>query len=70
MGGTLLESAKVIAHPPESFSFGPCFVGFFAALSLGLIIVPRALRFLEKGNLKPFAWYCLLAGILVTLILR
>ena len=27
------------------------------------------LRFLEKGNLKPFSWYCLFAGILVTLFL-
>ncbi len=70
LGGTALESIKVIASKPEVFSFGPCLIGFFASLSFGLLIVPRAMGFLEKGNLKPFAWYCLLAGVLVTLCLR
>lgn len=68
LGGTALETIKMAAAPPASFSFGPCLLGFFASLGMGSLIIPHALKFLEKGNLKPFAWYCLFAAIVITLV--
>jgi undecaprenyl-diphosphatase len=68
LGAAALEGMKMVAAPPASFSFGPCFLGFFASLGMGFLLIPRALKFLEKGNLKPFAWYCLFAAIVVTLL--
>ena len=66
MGGTGLE---LIKHYDKSFSLSHCLVGFSASLGVGLLVLPFAFRFLERGNLKPFAWYCLFAGIVITLVL-
>lgn len=67
LGGTAVELAKSASHP--SFSLGPCLMGFAASLGMGILVIPRAIRYLEKGKLKPFAWYCLLAGSVITLLL-
>lgn len=70
LGGTTLEILK-LTTTPHAFSvpFPSCVIGFLTSLATGLLIVRPAIRFLEKGNLKPFAWYCLIAGILVTIFL-
>ena len=67
-GGTFLEILKV-AHTPLSAapSLYLYMIGFTASFAVGLSIVSFALRFLEKGNLKPFAYYSFCIGILITL---
>lgn len=68
LGGASLELVKIASSANSlPISFGTCIIGFVASLGAGLLVVAPAIRFLEKGNLKPFAWYCLIAGILVTL---
>lgn len=71
IGGNCLEALKVfLAHEGAmEISFSACVAAFIASCSLGLIMVRFALSFLEKGNLKPFAWYCLALGIITTVFL-
>lgn len=68
IGGNCLELLKIyLSHEtPASISLPACTVGFFASLTFGLIIIRFALSYLEKGNLRPFAWYCLCFGAIVT----
>jgi undecaprenyl pyrophosphate phosphatase UppP len=34
---------------------------------LGLFLVKKAISWLEKGNLKPCAWYCLVLGTILAI---
>lgn len=66
LGGNCLEMLKLATktHEPLSISISSCILGFLAALGFGLLSIRYAVRFLEKGNLRPFAWYCLALGVL------
>lgn len=46
-----------------------CLVGFVTSLLVGMGVIRFAIRFLEKGNLQLFAWYCLGIGLLATVYL-
>ena len=72
IGGNCLELLKIyLSHEhPGSVSMPACAVGFFTSLIFGLIVVRFALAILEKGNLKPFAWYCLAFGIIAGVYLN
>lgn len=65
IGGNCLELLKIYLSQEalEPISLPACGVGFFASLGFGLLVVRFALSYLERGNLRPFAWYCLLFGI-------
>jgi undecaprenyl-diphosphatase len=69
IGGHLLELIRLqFSHPlSELPSFSSCLIGFLSSLGVGGVTIRFATRRLEKGDLKPFAWYCLFLGILVTL---
>ena len=68
IGGNCFELLKIyLSHETlASVSLHACAVGFIASLGAGLLIIRFALSYLEKGNLKPFAWYCLGIGAFVT----
>jgi len=67
IGANLLEFTQlVMTHTPLP-SFTSCFIGFCSSLGLGVIGVRYALPFLEKGILKPFAWYSLVASLLISI---
>lgn len=72
IGGNCLELLKMALSKstPVAFSTSSCIIGFLASATMGFFMVGYAVRFLEKGNLKPFAWYCLGLGILTTIYLR
>lgn len=68
MGGNSLELLKLTLHQEQiPISIFSCILAFIASLSVGFVVIRYAVRFLEKGNLKPFAWYCLILGTLTTL---
>lgn len=70
LGGNFIEFAKTATTSQISVSSLPSLgVAFLASFSIGLFTVKKAVGFLEKGNLKPFAWYCLALGFFVTLYL-
>jgi undecaprenyl-diphosphatase len=72
IGGNCLELLKIyLSHEtPANLSVSACMLGFVSSLGCGLLVVRFAISYLEKGNLKPFAWYCLSFGILVSLCLN
>lgn len=73
VGGNMLEIAKATLHSPltvdSSVPWGALAVCFLVAFTLGTLCVRKALPWLEKGNWKPCAWYCIILGFFVTLYL-
>jgi len=69
IGGNCLELLKIYLsqEQPPSVSVPTCTVGFAASFIFGFLIIRFALPYLERGNFKPFAWYCLSFGMIVTL---
>lgn len=72
IGGNCLELFKLyLSHDLAlSFSFTSCAAGLIASLLSGLLVVKGAILYLEKGNFKPFAWYCLVLGVGISLYLN
>lgn len=66
IGGNLLEAFKLTLTQAPLPSFTSSLIGFLSSLGLGVVAVRYALPLLERGILKPFAWYCLTLGILVS----
>lgn len=68
LGGNGAEMVKLLLSRESSpVSLGACLVAFLSSCGVGFLIIRIAVPFLEKGNLKPFAWYCLLIGLLTHL---
>ncbi len=69
IGGNLIELLKAtsFAHQETAVPFFGLFAAFGSAFLIGFFVVKKAIEYLEKGNLKPFAWYALSLGTLVTL---
>lgn len=61
IGGNCLELFQ-ITHI-KNFSTTACIVGFSTSCIIGLFVIRFAFSVLEKGNFKPFAWYCLILGL-------
>lgn len=72
IGGNCLELFKIYLSEENLPSISPsvCAVGFITSFVFGFLIIRFALSYLERGNFRPFAWYCLGFGILVTLFLN
>ncbi len=69
LGGNILELLKAgkVAGTWESIPWASLFIAFATSLLIGLLLVRKALLWLEKGNIKPCAWYCLAIGAFATL---
>jgi len=67
-GGIFLELVKT-KPSVETVSWGHCWIGFATAAIIGLAAVRFAIPLLQRGTLRPFAGYCLIAGILLSLYL-
>jgi len=66
LGGQFLESLKLLRGATESAGSVPtaCYAaGFLASFTAGLIGVRFVFRIYERGSVRPFAWYCLSAGL-------
>jgi len=70
MGGNFFEIAKLWkkGHIADLMNLH-CFIGFAVSLFVGLLVIRFAIKWLERGKLKGFAWYCLAAGMLVNIYL-
>lgn len=70
IGGNCLEILKLaVFHKMPPVPISACLVGGITAFAVGFFVVRFALSFLEKGNFRPFAWYCFGLGALVTIYL-
>jgi undecaprenyl-diphosphatase len=72
LGGNCLELLKIYAshQTPPTLPLTSCLIGLLTSFGSGLLVIRFALSFLEKGNLRPFAWYCLACGTFVTILLN
>ncbi len=72
IGGNCLELLKMYSAETSTIPlpFSICAIGFFTAMGMGLFMIRMAISFLQKGNLKPFAWYCLVLGVFATFYLN
>ncbi|MBS0615790.1 MAG: undecaprenyl-diphosphate phosphatase [Verrucomicrobia bacterium] len=70
LGGMALELLKFARHP-DFTAVDPlaCLIGFVTSAAIGYGMFSFAFGLLQRGILKPFAWYCLFLGILVTILL-
>ena len=64
-GGSCLEALSLLksSSPCLPISLPCCLMGFGASALGAIVIIGPALRFLEKGRLMPFAWYCSALGL-------
>jgi undecaprenyl-diphosphatase len=62
LGGNCLELLRLHLTSEHSVSFSSCLIGFLSSLGVGVLVIPFAMRWLEKGNLTPFAIYCFILG--------
>lgn len=70
IGGNLLEALRLWQHRETVQVFNiDCLLGFAAAFGMGMLVIRFAISFLEKGNLKLFAWYCIALGLLANIYL-
>lgn len=68
IGGNLVEALRLWKNEEAVQLLNvECLIGFAAALISGIVIIRFAMKWLEKGNLKLFAWYCILLGVLANL---
>ncbi len=68
LGGTALETLR--GSGGGSLAFSVSAIGFAASFATGLGSIRLLLWILEKGSLRPFAWYCLAAGLVALLVLK
>ncbi len=69
VGGNLVETLRLWKNQEPVALNVDCLLGFAAAFLAGIVVIRYAIKWLEKGNLKHFAWYCILLGILANLFL-
>jgi len=64
LGGNLWEFMKASKHSGTEFEIpiAALTCGFIVSFSIGTLVVGKAIGWLEKGNLRPCAWYCLAVG--------
>jgi undecaprenyl-diphosphatase len=67
-GGTFLELLKMKSSS-MTVPLPHCWIGFAASALVGLTAVRFAIPLLQRRVLRPFAGYCLIAGILLSLYL-
>jgi undecaprenyl-diphosphatase len=67
-GGAFLETLKLTNHTVLSFDASACAIGFGVSALVGLGVVRIAIPLLQKGVFRPFAWYCLIVAILLTVV--
>ena len=61
LGGSLLETIRE-TESLAMVSWGACAVGFAASFGVGLLTIRLLFWMLNRGTLRPFAWYCLVIG--------
>jgi undecaprenyl-diphosphatase len=65
-GGAFLEMLKISDYAAVDWSNS--FIGLAVSAIVGFGAIQVAIPILEKGIFRPFAWYCLIVAILLTII--
>jgi undecaprenyl-diphosphatase len=69
LGGMSLELGKTLFNNPEMFQgmSSLCIAGGVTSFIGGYSIIRFAFHLLERGRYKPFAWYCLTLGVVISI---
>lgn len=67
-GATILETAEIISNPHLSTPLSLLAAGAIIAAIVGLVALWLLVRWLEKGKLHYFAYWCIPLGILITIM--
>ena len=68
LGGNLIEARSLWKQGQIGEVFNlECFIGFATAFFVGMLVIRFAIKWLEQGKLKLFAWYCLLVGLIANI---
>jgi len=67
IGGNMVETLRLLKDNEAIQLNLDCLLGFAAAFVTGMLVIRFAIGLLEKGNLKHFAWYCMVLGVIVNL---
>lgn len=71
LGGEILETIKLLQSPEKSMiSWTTYIAGFVASFGCGLFSCRTVFWIYERGSIRPFAWYCLIIGLITTTWLR
>lgn len=75
LGGEILETLKLVLQSNDSLTNSlnvvpfPCYmIGFGASFGMGLVSVKAVFAIYKKGNVRPFAVYCLAMGLIALAI--
>lgn len=71
LGGNAVELLKLTKEDTANMDISllGCLVAFMTSLIVGLFMIRLAIKILDKGNLKPFAFYCCFLGIITWALL-
>ncbi len=67
LGGSLLESVKILADQKEPLPILQpkiYLLGFFSSLIIGFFTIKFIFSLVERKKIRPFAWYCLTIGVI------
>lgn len=67
LGGNLWEFMKASLDTKVQIPVISLITAFAVSFLVGLFLVGKIIPWLEKGNLKPCAWYCLVLGFLLAI---
>ncbi|MCH9655494.1 MAG: undecaprenyl-diphosphate phosphatase [Planctomycetes bacterium] len=67
-GATILETAEILSNPHMSTPLSLLAVGMVVSAIVGLAALWLLVRWLEKGKLQYFAYWCIPLGILITIM--
>jgi len=67
-GATILETAEILSNPHISTPLSLLAAGAIVSASVGLVSLWLLVRWLEKGKLHYFAYWCIPLGILITIM--
>ena len=68
LGASLVAGIELLTNH-QLWQYWPAILaGFLTALLVGVVSIHWLLRYLQKNSLRPFAWYCVLVGLIGTLI--
>jgi undecaprenyl-diphosphatase len=68
LGGSALETIR--SKEITSVPWPECAIGFGASFIVGLGAIRLLFWMLNRGNLRPFAWYCMAIGLISLVWLR
>lgn len=66
IGGNCIELIRGMNDSFPTITLSYFSILFLFSFIIGTLVIRKAIGFLEKGNLKPFGWYCIFLGICVT----